>query len=59
MQQENFILATEHERSALSELDYLLCRNVEIFTANEEDVRDNAHEGSWDNVFSGQVGSSL
>ena len=57
MQQQKFILATEHERGALSELDYLLCRNVEVFTASEEDVRDNVYEEeSCDAVFVGQVG---
>ena len=57
MQQENFILATEHERSVLGELDYLLCRNVEVFTASKEDVRDNTYnEGSCNVVFLGQVG---
>jgi len=58
MPQKYFCLATEDDRSALSQLDYLLCRNVEVISANEDDVQDNAHaDGSCDSgVIVGQVG---
>jgi len=50
-------LATEIDRSSLNELDYLLCRNVEVYCANEEDVQGNTqHEGNCENVVVGQVG---
>jgi len=45
---ENFTkyLADPNDRNMMSELDFLLCRNVETFSANEDDVRDSAYSQS-------------
>ena len=50
-------LATENDWSVLPELDYLLCRSVEMFGASKEDVQDyKCFEGSCSTVVVGQVG---
>jgi len=50
-------LATENDRSSLSEIDYMLCRNVEVFSASEEDVQNNIDvDGSCSYTVLGQVG---
>jgi len=54
----NMSLATVNDRNMLSELDYLLCRNVEVFRASEEDVRDSSYVegGCGTAAVVGQVG---